>query len=230
MTGTWVNIATVVVGSLLGMAFGAKLPERFRKIVFQGIGLFTLLLGFMMAMKTREPLVLVLSMVGGGLLGEWWKIDQLTEKAGERLKSVLRSKNVRFTEGLLTAFLLFCMGSMTILGALEEGLGKDPDLLITKSIMDGFSSVVLAAGMGIGVLFSIVPLLIYQGGLTLLAGHVEPWLSDSMVAEMTATGGLMLIGLGITILEVRKLKVINFTPGLILAVVFTWVAENVSFW
>lgn len=230
MTGTWVNIITVIVGSVLGLAFGRRLAERFRSIVFQGIGLFTLLLGVLMAMKTKDPLVLVLSMVIGGLLGEWWRLDKLTEQSGERLKRILKSENQKFTEGLLTSFLLFCMGSMTILGALEEGLGKDPDLLITKSIMDGFSAVVLAAGLGIGVLFSVVPLLFYQGGLTLMAQYVEPYLSDAMVAEVTATGGLMLIGLGISILEIKKLRVINFIPALLIAILLSWINENYIIW
>lgn len=224
MTGTIINVGTVVAGSLLGLWLGNRLLERFRTIVFQGIGLFTLLLGVMMALKSQEPLVLVLSMVTGGLLGEWARLDERLERSGEWLKRSLGSSNDRFAEGALTAFLLFCMGSMIILGALEEGLGGDPDLLITKAIMDGFSSIALSAALGLGVLFSVVPLLLYQGGLTLLAAWLEPFLTEAIMAELTAVGGLMLIGMGINILEIKKIKVLNLIPALLMAVLLTWLA------
>ncbi len=123
----------------------------------------------------------------------------------------------RFAEGLVTAFLLFCMGSMTVLGAIEEGLGGRPNLLAAKSVLDGFASLALAASLGVGVLFSVIPLLIYQGGLTLLAGSFHAGMSDFVVNEVSAAGGLILIGLGITILEIKRLKVLNMLPALVFA-------------
>ena len=123
----------------------------------------------------------------------------------------------RFAEGLVTAFLLFCMGSMTVLGAIEEGLGGRPNLLAAKSVLDGFASLALASSLGVGVLFSVIPLFIYQGGLTLLAGSFHAVLSDVVVNEISAAGGLILVGLGITILEIKQLKVLNMLPALVFA-------------
>lgn len=222
MTGTWINIAAIVVGSSLGLLFGLRLPERFRKIVFQGIALFTIFLGIKMALRSEDPLIMILSIVMGGLLGEWWQLEKHLESFAEKIRKLSGSRNEKFSEGLLTAFLLFCMGSLTILGALEEGLGGSADLLITKSIMDGFSSVILAAGLGVGVLFSIIPLFLYQGGLTMLSSSIEPYLSNAMIEEMTAVGGLMLIGLGLSILEIKKIKLINYLPALIMALLLSW--------
>jgi len=131
----------------------------------------------------------------------------------------MHSKNEKFTEGLVTAFLLWCMGSMTILGAMEEGFGNHPNLLLAKSVLDGFSSIALSASMGIGVMFAAIPLLIYQGGLTLLASLLGDFVSDAVIAEITAAGGLLLIGLGIDILEIKKLKILNMLPALVVAII-----------
>lgn len=230
MTGTWINIITVLLGGSLGLLFGQRLPERFRSIVFQAIGLFTLFLGVSMALQIPDPLVLVLSLVIGGLLGEWMKLEQGSVRWSEKLKVLLKSKHQNFSEGMLTAFLLFCMGSMTILGALEEGLGGKPELLITKSIMDGFSAIILAAGLGFGVLFSVIPLLIYQGGLTLLASHIEGWMQEGMIATLTATGGVILIGLGINILEIKKIRVLNLIPALLIGIILSWLFTKYPLW
>lgn len=128
----------------------------------------------------------------------------------------------RFAEGMVAAFLLFCMGSMTVLGAIEEGLGKAPNLLLAKSVLDGFASIALAAAFGIGVAFSVIPLLVYQGGLTLLAGAAEKVLSEAIVTEVSAVGGLLLIGLGISLLEIKRVKVLNMLPALVFAALLAW--------
>ncbi|HER00061.1 MAG TPA: DUF554 domain-containing protein [candidate division Zixibacteria bacterium] len=218
MLGTLVNTAAVIAGSLVGLLIHAHLPDRLTRIAFQGIGLFTLFIGVRMASETGSLLILIFSMVIGSILGELIDLDKHLGNLSDKLKTKLKSKNEKFTEGLITAFLLWCMGSMTIIGAMEEGFGDPPNLLLAKSVLDGFSSVALAASMGIGVMFAAVPLLIYQGGLTLLASSLRDVMADPVIAEMTAVGGLLLIGLGINILEIKKLKILNMLPALVVAV------------
>jgi len=248
--GTLINVGAVIAGSLVGLFFHARLPKRFTTVAFQGIGLFTLFIGFTMAAKTKSLLVLVFSIVLGAVTGELLDIDRLLNRFGEWLRTRMEKRDSyhkdtkaqgegtpesgpsrlgdlvvdnpvpdrsRFAEGLVTAFLLFCMGSMTVLGAIEEGLGGKPNLLAAKSVLDGFASLALAASLGIGVLFSVIPLFIYQGGLTLLAGSLHAVMSDAVVNEISAAGGLILIGLGITILEIKQLKVLNMLPALVYA-------------
>jgi len=218
MTGTLINAAAILLGGGVGLLLKSRIPSRYTDIIFQAIGLFTLFLGVFMAFKAHQFLFLIFSLILGGIIGEALALDARLSKLTKRLQIRFASGNHRFSEGLITAFLLFCMGSMTLLGAMEEGSGNYPNLLITKSIMDGFSAMALASALGVGVLFSAIPLLIYQGGLTWLAyafGNViEPQLMD----EITATGGVMLIGLGLTILSIKEIRVVNLLPGLIFAV------------
>jgi uncharacterized membrane protein YqgA involved in biofilm formation len=162
---------------------------------------------------------MIFSIVIGSILGELINLEGSLNKFSDKLKKRLGSKNDRFSEGLLTAFLLFCMGSMTILGAIEEGLGNAPNLLLAKSILDGFSSIALAATLGIGVMFSIIPLLLYQGGLTLLTALVGDYFNQIIVDELSAVGGLMLLALGLRILEIKKIRVLNMLPSLVVVVV-----------
>jgi len=222
MLGTIVNTGTVVGGALIGVLIHSRMPERITRTTFQGIGLFTLYIGFTMAVKTGNVLIMVFSIVLGAIFGELLNLEARMEKVSEWGKRKVGSKNDKFTEGFVTAFMLFCMGSMTILGSIEEGLGGEPTLLLAKSFLDGFGAVALASSLGIGVLFSAVPLLIYQGGLTLLAGLVQGWLTEPIINEVSAVGGLMLIGLGITILEIKKMKILNLLPALIFAGIFAY--------
>jgi len=219
MTGTLVNVFTVLLGSIIGLLINKKLPERYIKIVFQALGLFTLFIGFMMASKAQQLLYVVFSLVLGGITGEMLKLDVGMEKLTERMKAKFKMRHERFSEGLITAFLLFCMGSMTILGAFEEGLGNKPTLLFTKSVMDGFAAVALSAALGAGVIFSVVPLLLYQGALTLFAEYLGQYFSESIISELTATGGILLIGLGLNILDIKQIKVLNLLPALIYIVI-----------
>lgn len=226
--GTIVNMIAIIVGSLIGLLVHNRMPKRITQLVFQAIGLFTLFLGFYMAGKTDNFLIMIFSLVIGSILGELIDLDKQINRFSAWLKTKIGSKNSKFSEGFLTSFLLFCMGSMTILGAIEEGIGGKPDLLLAKSVLDGFSSIALAAAMGIGVLFSIIPLLIYQGGLTLFASYLQEYLSPQIIDEISAVGGILLIGLGINILEIKKIKVLNMTPALLVAVVLAYIIVNYS--
>jgi len=218
MTGTLINVGTVLIGSTIGLLIRSKLPERYIKIMFQVFGLFTIFLGIKMALETQNIMVMVFSLLLGTLLGEWMNLEKGMDRFAGFIKKKVKSKNERFTEGFVTAFLVFCMGSMTILGAIEEGLGEKPNLLLTKSLMDGFSSMALASALGAGVLFSVIPLLIYQGGLTIFASYLTNILSPNVVAELSAVGGILLIGLGFVLLDVKKIRVMNMLPSLIIVV------------
>lgn len=220
MFGTLVNAAAILIGGIIGLIIQKQTPDRLIKIAFQGIGLFTVTLGIMMAIKVDNILFMIFSIILGAICGELLKIDLALDHLGERLKKISHSDNSNFTEGMVTAFLLYCMGSMTVLGAIEEGLGGYPNLLLAKSVLDGITSIALASTLGVGVLFSIVPLVIFQGGLTLFAGSVQVFLTEIVISEISATGGLLLLGLGISILEIKNIKTVNMIPALLFAAAF----------
>jgi uncharacterized protein len=222
MIGTLVNVLAVIIGSGIGLFVKTKLPKKIKDTAFQGIGLFTIILGIFMAIKTTNFFIMVFSIVLGAVIGELIDIETKVNNFGEFLKGKIKTTNNRFSEGFVTAFLLYCMGSMTILGAIEEGLGGVPNLLITKSLLDGFSSIILASTMGIGVLFSSIPLLLYQGGLTLFASQVQTFFSEIIINELTAVGGILLLGLGISMLEIKKIRILNMIPSLIIVVILTY--------
>ncbi|HME43501.1 MAG TPA: DUF554 domain-containing protein [Syntrophorhabdales bacterium] len=222
MLGTVINAGAVIVGSSIGLLVHSRLPKRITTIVFQGIGLFTLFLGITMAMKTGNFLVMIFSIVLGGIAGELLDVDGCMTRMSEYLKKRIRLKSERFSEGLVTAFLIFCMGSMSILGPIEEGLGKPPNILLAKSVLDAFSSMALAASLGVGVAFSVIPLVIYQGGITLFASYVQGFFTNVLINELTAVGGLLLIGLGIDILEIKSLKILNMLPSLVIVVILAY--------
>ncbi len=222
MLGTLVNASTVIVGSLIGLSLKSRLPERYITIFFQVIGLFTIYLGISMALKSSHVLQLVISLITGAFIGEALHLDRGLDRIAEWAKKKFKSSHERFSEGLLTAFLLYCMGSLTILGAIQEGMTGDAHLLYVKSLMDGISSIALASGLGIGVLFSAVPLLILQGGITLLSMWLGDFFPAIIITELTATGGVLLLGLGINILGIKKINVINMLPALLMIILVMW--------
>ena len=223
MIGTITNTATVIAGSLLGLLIHSRMPRKISGIVFQAIGLFTLVLGFTMAFKSDRYLIMIFSLVLGAITGELLDIDAGLNSLSDRLKTRLKTSHAGFTEGLITAFFLFCMGSMTILGAFEEGLGGEPTLLMTKAVLDGFSSIALAASLGVGVLFSALPLFLFQGGLTLFASWLHELFTPEMIAALSAVGGVLLVGLGLSILEIKKIKIANLLPALIFITLLAYI-------
>jgi uncharacterized membrane protein YqgA involved in biofilm formation len=222
MIGTLVNTGAIIAGSSIGLIFKKSLPEKYQTIYFQAVGLFTLLYGITMALAISSPLPVILSLVAGGFLGVRMQLEKRTEQLGEYFQQKIRIRNDHFTEGLITAFLLFCVGSMTILGAIEEGLGKTSDILLTKSILDFFSSIMLASGLGTGVLFSAIPLLLFQGGITLLVSAIDRNIPPAIVSELTVVGGILLIGLSFNILKIKKIEIINLLPALLFICIFIW--------
>jgi hypothetical protein len=222
LIGTLINAATVFVGGALGTWLGGRLPERMRETVLHGLGLVTLLVGIQLASKTQNVLIVMGSILVGGILGEWWRIDRGLERAGDWLRATLAKRAGekqlgRFTEGFVTASLVFCVGPMTILGAIQDGLSGDYSLLAIKSLLDGFAALAFSASLGVGVLFSIITILVYQGALTLLAGLAQQVLNEVMIAEMTATGGVMILAIGLLLLDLKRIRVANLLPALLIA-------------
>lgn len=222
--GSVVNVAAIVAGGAAGLLMGSRMPERVRAAVFTGLGLCVLVIGMQMALGTNNPLVMVFSVVLGCITGELLRLEDGLAKLGDALKARFGSGDARFTEGFVTASVLFCIGSMAILGSFDEGLRGDHTILFTKSILDGFASVAFAAAMGLGVLFSALPVFLYQAGLTELATVLQPWLTDAMMAELTATGGVLILGIGVSILELRRIPLTNFLPALLYAPLLAWLA------
>ncbi len=226
MLGTIVNVITVLIGGLIGLLLNKKLPDRFVRIFFQVIGLFTMALGVMMTIKTTHVMHMVMALISGALIGELLRLDSIMEKLGERMKSRLKIGSEKFTEGMLTAFLLFCIGPLTIVGAIDEGIGKGSEPLLIKSLMDGISSIALASGLGVGVVFSVIPLFLFQGGITVAAMIFGSFFPDIYAVELSAVGGILLIGLGINLLEIKKIKVMNMLPALVMIVVLLWLVPD----
>ena len=228
MTGTIINIATVLIGGTLGLTFGPRLKERFRETVTIALGLFTLAVGVSMFIggldvEGENPLVPLVSLLLGGLLGEWWRIERRLKSLGASLevrftRGVESTEGSRFVRGFLSASLLFCVGPMTILGSIQDGLTGDYQLLAIKSVLDGFAALALSSTLGLGVLFSALVILTYQGGISLVAAQAQTFLDEVMLAEMSAVGGVLLLGLAIgTLLELRPIRAGNLLPALLVA-------------
>ena len=219
MWGTLVNTASILVGGFIGTVFHRTLPQRFQAIIFQGMGLFVVVLGVSMSIKMEHVLVSVFSLLLGGLSGELLRLDRQINKLGEWLKRSLKFTSEKFTDGFVSASLIYCIGAMAVVGAIEEGTGQYPTILLTKSVMDGFTSIAFAAALGIGVIFSAASVAIYQGIITLITFLFADTLNMAIVNELSAVGGVLIVGLGINMLEIREIKVINLLPSLVFVIV-----------
>ena len=228
MTGTFLNIAAVIAGSILGLLFGARIPDNLKSTVIAGMGLFVVAMGLQMFLNTENPLIVLGALLIGTLLGEWWRIEDGLHKLGEILEQRFSREeddgSNKFVRGFLTASLLFCVGPMTILGSIQDGLTGDYNLLAVKSVLDGFASIAFASTLGIGVAFSTIIILVYQGGISLLAGQLDSIVTPSMMNELTAAGGVLLMGVGISnLLEIKKIRVGNMLPALFVAPLIVWI-------
>jgi len=219
MKGTLVNTLTVIIGSLIGLGVGSRLPDKVKQMVMYGLGLCTLLIGFKMALKAEQILLVIGSLVVGGIIGEILDIEAWLEQLGEKIKKKIKSDSGNFVVGFVTASLVFCVGPMTVVGSIEDGIRGDPSILYAKSVLDGFASIAFASGLGIGVLFSAVTVLVYQGLLTLLGQKLSFLLNQHVLNELTATGGLMIVGIGLLLLDIKRIRVGNFLPALVIVVI-----------
>ena len=234
MIGAFINVAAILIGGMIGITFGARIPERVKETVVAGMGLFTAAMGLQMFLKTQNSLVVLGALVIGTLLGEWLGIENRLHALGQFLEQRFARDDTpdasnRFIRGFLTASLLYCIGPLAIVGSINDGLTGDYSLIAIKSTLDGFASIAFASSLGIGVLFSAVPVFIVQGGISLTAmqlGHfmsISAAATDPKVLELTATGGIILLGLSFSrLLELKPIRVGNMLPALIVAPLIVW--------
>ena len=228
MTGTFLNIATVLVGGIIGLVFGARIPEKLKATVIAGLGLFTAAMGLQMFTDTENPLIVLGALLIGTLLGEWMRIEDGLHNLGKFLEQRFSKEgddgSNKFVRGFLTASLLFCVGPMTILGSIQDGLTGDYQLLAVKAVLDGFAAMAFASTLGAGVLFSTIVILVFQGGISLFAAQLNAIVTPLMMSELSATGGVILLGLAISsLLEIKKIRVGNMLPALAVAPVIVWI-------
>ncbi|ADL43471.1 protein of unknown function DUF554 [Caldicellulosiruptor obsidiansis OB47] len=228
--GTIVNAVLVVVGSILGLTLKSGIPERFKTTIMQAISLSVIFIGISGVLQgmfkvlsngkidRQFIMLMIFSLVIGGVFGEILKIEDFLESFGERIKMsisrFIKSENSKFTEGFVTASLVFCVGAMAIVGSLEDGLEHNYSILFAKSILDGITSIIFSATLGIGVMFSSIAILLYQGSITLLAGFVKPFLTDTVVLQMSMVGSVLIFAIGLNMLGVSKIKVGNLLPAI----------------
>ena len=226
MLAVFVNALTVIVGSILGLLFRKRLKEEYTKTIIACMGLCTMVIGISGAIATSNIMIVIVCLVLGTIIGELLKLEQRMDRAGEWLKKKTPNGGSRFTEGFVTASLLFCVGSMSVVGSFEAGLQGNYSTIFAKSAMDGIMAVTLSATMGVGVIFSALTVIVYQGALTLLAGVIAPLLTDPIIIEMTAVGGVMLIATGMNIigLTTDRIRVGNMLPALIFPAVWFAIA------
>ena len=228
MTGTIINFFAILIGSALGILFGARLSENLKNTVVSGMGLFTTAVGLQFFLKTENALIVLGALIFGAILGEWWGVEDGLQNLGiwleKRISGNSDGGSSKFVRGFLTASVLYCTGPMAVLGSISDGLKGNYLTLSIKSVLDGFLSVALASTLGIGVAFSALPVFAYQGGISLLAAQLNAVVTTTMMNEMTATGGVLLMGIGISsLLELKKIRVGNFLPALAIAPLIVYV-------
>jgi len=218
VTGTLVNTAAIVAGSLAGAVIGSRLPDRIKTIVMQALGLSVVLIGLQMALSGTRPLLVIGSLLAGAVTGELMNIERAVANLGERLKKRLRSDSSTFVQGFVTASILYCTGAMVIVGSIRDGTVGDPSILYIKALLDGVASVAFASSLGLGVAFSALSVFVVQGSITLLSSQPTFLQEPAVIEAVTATGGLLILGIGINILEIRKIRVGNLVPALLYAI------------
>ncbi|MFJ8259118.1 DUF554 domain-containing protein [Peribacillus asahii] len=224
LLGTLVNAACIAIGAIVGR-FLQNIPEKVKETVMSGIGLAVAVMGLQMTFKSEQYLIVILSIVIGAVIGEWIDIEKHLNALGKWIESKMKqTEGTSISQGFVTATLIFCIGAMSILGALDSGIRNDHTVLITKAIIDGFTAIILSSTLGIGVLFSAIPIILYEGVIALLATQIDRWipsgLMDMFIAEMTATGGLMIAVIGLNIMGLTKIRAANLLPGILVVGIF----------
>lgn len=231
MIATFVNMAFIIVGSIVGLFFKSIMSKKYESAVFAAAGIMSLTIGIKMVMATEEILILALSLMLGGVVGTFLGIENKIEYFGNILKKIFSKggDSSNFTLGFMTASILFCVGPMSIVGSFQAGTDGNYDLIYIKSVMDGFVSIIMASAYGIGVAFSSILIFLYQGLLTLLSSSIEPYVSDAVISEVTGVGGAMLLMVGLNLLGITKIKTADFIPSLFIAALFVFLFPYMSF-
>ncbi len=232
MTGTLINVFTILVGSFLGVLIGERLSKKLRETIISGLGLFTFGYGLLSFIETQNALIPLGGLIIGAILGEWWRIEEGLEKIGNKLRTtVMQGKKENlpkgsFVEGYVTASLVFVIGPIAILGSIQDGLTGNYEMLTIKAILDGFASIAFASTLGIGVAFSALSILIYQGGISLLSTFFSQFFSQVMMTEMTAVGGLILMAIALSsLLSIKKIRTGSFLPALFVTPLIVYLIE-----
>lgn len=230
MLGVWVNFATVVIGGIVGTLLRGGIKEKYRRTINAGLALCVLLIGMNGALKTENTMLVIVSIVIGSGLGELLRIESGLDRLGSWAQARFSRGDAGFATGFVNATLLFCVGAMAVVGSLEAGLPNKADTLLAKAALDGVSSIIFASTFGIGVVFSAIPLTIYQGGIALLSGVLAPLLTDALINEMSAVGSILIIALSINMLELTKerIRVGNMLPAILVPCVYIPLAELIS--
>lgn len=218
--GTIVNGVCIIIGSVLGLFF-TKIPERYKETVMHGIGLAVILIGLQMAFSTEDIIVVLLGLLTGAVIGEFLHLEEGLHRLGTWIGSKMTSVNgdISIAQGFVTASLIFVIGAMSVIGALDSGIRGDHEILITKGILDGFVALVLTTTLGFGVIFAVVPVLLYQGTIALLATQIDKWLPEAflngLIVEVTAVGGLLIVAIGLNMLKIVQIRIGNLLPSII---------------
>ncbi len=223
MTGTVVNAVAICAGALVGRYAGRFIPNRMRQTVMMALGLAVMLIGLQLALKSRQPLIVIGSLITGGILGELLQIESRLELFGMWLQKRFAGDG-NFAEGFVSASLLYCVGAMAIMGALQDGFGGAPTILYAKASLDGVAAIALASTMGIGVLFSALPVLVYQGCITIAAESARVLLTETVILEMNAVGGLLILAIGLDLVGIKRLPVGNLLPAVFVSVIIVWLS------
>ena len=231
MLATVINALAIVAGSFIGMLLKKGLSKRFQTVIYTAAGITTVVIGVQMALKTSHILAFALALIAGGLVGTMIKIEDAVLGLGERLKNRFAhgEESGNFALGFLNASVLYCSGAMAIIGSFKAGAEGDYNILLTKSILDGTLSILFASAMGIGVMFSAITVLVYQGLLTLVSIWVKPFVTPLMLAELTGIGGALVLMIGLSLLDIKKLKTGDFLPALVFTVLFVIAMPYVTF-
>jgi len=228
MTGTILNALAIVAGTLLGLLLQRGIPEKVKHTVMQGLALAVILIGLQMALGTKNPLIVVVSLVLGGITGELLDIEKRLNSLGERLEARMGGGSKGIAPAFVTSSLVFCVGAMAVVGSIQEGLTGKYSTLLAKALLDGTGSVFFASTMGVGVLFSAVPVFLYQGSITMLAGLLRDVLAAPVVTEVSSVGGLLIVGIGMNILGLRPVRVGNLLPAMVYAALVAGGLQHVT--
>lgn len=220
MLGTIVNVLAIILGSIVGLLLKGGIPKKTSNTIMEGLALCVILIGISGAVKSSNIMVVIVSVVIGGLIGELLDLDNLLKKLGNKIENNFKNKNIKVSEGFITSSLLFCVGSMAIVGALQSGLEGKHEILYAKSMLDGVSSIIFSSSLGIGVMISSISVLLYQGIITIAASFLKGILIESIINEMTAVGSLLIMGLGFNMLNITKIRVANLLPAVFIPIFY----------
>jgi uncharacterized membrane protein YqgA involved in biofilm formation len=218
--GTIVNAVAIIAGSLVGLSIGRGIPDGYKTTVIQAIGLAVLLVGLRSALRSDALLIVIVCMALGAVIGEWLRIEARLDQFGRWIENRLAGRGANIAKGFVTASLVYCVGSMAIVGSLESGLTGHHQTLYAKSLLDGITAIIFTATFGLGVAFSAASVFLYQGAITMAAAFIKPYLTPVVVDQMSAVGGLLIMGIGINLLEITKVRIGNMLPAIFLPLVY----------